>query len=475
MPYFMYLRKSRRDLELEKTEGDTLARHKKILQDLAAKLGFVVDAIYEEVVSGDTIDQGIVAQTFKYSNTKIITPVKTYDPNDIYDEEYFEFGLFMSRREFATIKRRLSAGRIASVNEGKFIGSKPPYGYDKAKIADKRGYTLEPNKDADTVRNIFVWYVNGYNGESLGVTKIAHKLNEFSVPTMGGGLWVSATIRTMLSNPVYIGKIRWNYRKSERKLIDGKAHAARPRNSAPIVVDGLHKAIVPEQLFNAAQAKLADLKHPPVPKGKEMQNPLSGLIVCGRCGRKMLRRPYTNGQEPSLICSLAECDNVSAYLHIVERKIVEEVRGMLNRVMLAEDSLVRVPDAERVMLDNVDAEIKEALKQQDQMRTLLERGIYDLAVYVSRNAKIEAKLAELQESKQHIEKAILDYDVEMLRRSERIPLAQTSLDSYWDCTPAEKNTMLRSIVEQIVYTKDISERWRSKGHGKFTLDIYLRF
>ena len=75
----------------------------------------------ERLARGDTIDQGTVAKSFKYSNTKIITPIKIYDPNNEFDEEYFEFGLFMSRREYKTINRRLQMGRISSVKEGKFV------------------------------------------------------------------------------------------------------------------------------------------------------------------------------------------------------------------------------------------------------------------------------------------------------------------------------------------------------------------
>lgn len=56
----------------------------------------------ERLARGDTIDQGIVAQTFKYSGTRIITPARDYDPSSEADEEYFEFGLFMSRREYQT-------------------------------------------------------------------------------------------------------------------------------------------------------------------------------------------------------------------------------------------------------------------------------------------------------------------------------------------------------------------------------------
>ena len=187
--YAAYLRKSRADLEAEAHgEGETLIRHEHILMELAQKMNLSVTAIYREVVSGDTIDarpeiqkllaeveqgiyagvlvvdidrlargdtvdQGIIARTFKLSNTKIITPKKIYDPNSEYDEEYFEFELFMARREYKIIARRIQRGRIASVKDGKFIGSTPPYGYDKVKIKNGKGYTLEPNDEADVVRS----------------------------------------------------------------------------------------------------------------------------------------------------------------------------------------------------------------------------------------------------------------------------------------------------------------------------------
>lgn len=81
----------------------------------------------ERLARGDTIDQGLVAQAFKFSDTRIITPVKSYDPNNEFDEEYFEFGLFMSRREYKVINRRLQRGRLASVKEGKWVSNRAPY------------------------------------------------------------------------------------------------------------------------------------------------------------------------------------------------------------------------------------------------------------------------------------------------------------------------------------------------------------
>ena len=206
--YCIYLRKSRADLELEaRGEMETLARHKKTLLELAKRMNLPVNQIYEEIESGetiaarpvvqrlldeveqgvwsgvlvmeierlargDTIDQGIVARAFKLGHTKIITPAKTYDPDNEFDEEYFEFGLFMSRREYKTINRRIQRGRVASAKEGKFIGSTPPYGY-KNPLVKRQGIHSEPDEnEAPVVKQIYGMYVDG-----AGMSVIARHLD----------------------------------------------------------------------------------------------------------------------------------------------------------------------------------------------------------------------------------------------------------------------------------------------------------
>ena len=52
--FCIYLRKSRADAEAEKLgEGETLARHERILTELAVKLGLPIGKIYRELVSGN--------------------------------------------------------------------------------------------------------------------------------------------------------------------------------------------------------------------------------------------------------------------------------------------------------------------------------------------------------------------------------------------------------------------------------------
>ena len=55
--YAIYLRKSRADLEAEAMgQGETLARHRAALREYAQSHGMEIGAVYEEIVSGESID-----------------------------------------------------------------------------------------------------------------------------------------------------------------------------------------------------------------------------------------------------------------------------------------------------------------------------------------------------------------------------------------------------------------------------------
>ena len=237
MPYCIYLRKSRADMEAEAIgKGETLARHKHLLLETAKRDGLDVTEIYQEIVSGDnisdrpvmqrllreveaglwdgvlvveverlargnTLDQGRVAQSFGYSGTKIITPLKTFDPDNEMDFEYFEFGLYMSRREYQTINRRLQRGMEASAKEGKWVGGACPYGYERVRVERGKGWTLKPHEpEAGIVKLIFRLYVDGEKNEdgsfqTFGAYSIARRLDAMGIaPPGSSACWRDRTV-----------------------------------------------------------------------------------------------------------------------------------------------------------------------------------------------------------------------------------------------------------------------------------------
>lgn len=516
MAYCLYLRKSRADLEAEsRGEGETLARHEKALLELAEKQDRNILRIYREIVSGetiaerpvmqhllsevergawdgvfvmeverlargDTIDQGIVAQTFKLSKTKIITPVKTYDPDNEFDEEYFEFGLFMSRREYKTINRRLQRGRVASVKEGKYLGSKPPYGYFRVKLEHDKGFTLEPDlEQAPIVRMIFHLYAYGERRadgtiKEVGVTKIVRKLNDCKVPTTNGSGWGNATVQGILRNPVYIGKIRWRFRPQKKVIIGGRPVKQRPRAKEEdwVLADGLHKPLIDEKTWRVAQQRLSRSPSRPGPESRPIKNSLAGLAVCGLCGRTMVRRPYSSRYPDTLMCAAPLCRNISSRLSHVEEPILIALRQWLAPYRLTYDRPAPADiesDMQSKILKQARNELSELEKQRDQIHDLFEKGTYTVEIFQERLQKISLKI---QDTRNRIAKLAELADAAKQGQVAIVPDEGHILDWYEKAmSPAEKNDLLRSVLDKAVYTKAVNGRWHNHPDD-FELILY---
>lgn len=515
MSYFIYLRKSRKDQELEHELGDTLARHRKQLLELARRKHLTISAIYEEVVSGetiaqrpemqrmlgdieqggcegvlvmeverlargDTVDQGIISRTFSITGTKIITPIKTYDPNNEFDQEYFEFGLFMSRREYKTIRRRIQAGRIASVKDGKYIGSVPPYGYSRVKIPDGKGYTLEPkHPEADVVRTIFDLYIHGRDGISYGSYKIAAYLQDHGYKTTTGVSWSASSIRDILKNKTYAGYILWGRDKEIKQVNEGSVFVKRVRSDDFLCVKGLHEAIIPEDWFDAVQKKMSKNQLAGVPQGKVLKNPLAGLVYCAKCGRLMTRL----GQHPknryeTLFCPTRNCTNIASPISLIEDELLTLLENWVqNRTVPAhhKDELVQRTAALESQISTLEKEIDGYHDQLEKAYTFFEKGIYTEDVFITRSKKLnqsilagEAGLERAKEELSQLRKNIDNMDI-------YIPHAIDILGSYRSTrTAQEKNHILKELVEKVVYLKETPNKKGRALEKNFSLEIYPR-
>lgn len=372
----IYLRKSRKDMDYFKDEPieKTLQRHEKELQDYITSIfGKPIPEynIYREVASGDTIedrpviqkvlnliekdsikgvvcieierlargnslDQGIIAQTFQYTNTKIITPFKIYNLDNEDDLSYFEDGLFQSRKYLKYTKRILNRGRIRSVKDGKYVGSLLPYGYDKVKLQNEKGYVLVENpSEATIVRLIADLYLNGLETtytikeddtyskiawtfgmkindlksmnenidfkvgnkviisiKDMRATNISNYLNYLKIKGKKRETWTANMVRNILQSPSIYGYLIWNRRKEIKSLRDGKIIKETPYNDDYILVKGRHTAILSEDIKKEIEAKIERNSIKTIPINKDIKNPLVGLVRCSVCGRLMTRRPY---------------------------------------------------------------------------------------------------------------------------------------------------------------------------------------
>ncbi len=498
MKVCIYLRKSRADTEAElRGEGETLARHERILLEVAKRQNLHIEKIYRELVSGETIaarpvmqllldeveqgiwegvlvveidrlargnsiDQGIIAQTFKYSNTRIITPNKVYDPNNDNDEIFFEFSLFMSRQEYRSINRRLRQGVMSSVNEGKYLAGISPFGYTRKKLEKEKGMTLEINpEEAEKVKLIFELYTKGENGKQYGFTAIATRLNELGLKSATGISWSRSSVRAVITNPIYVGKIRWNRRRKVKKMVDGVIKIEHPVSKIEdmIIVEGKHEAIIPIETFELAQYILKNNTVNPNPDGLETKNPLAGLVECMNCGRKLVRI-YHKGkrQSDTLMCPTYRCNTMSIYMQTLETIIIEMLKSWLSDYKVkavAKDINVTTKILDKSLRD-IDIEIESTQKQYNKTYDLLEQGIYDTETFMERTKLLQEAINDYKKNKANMEEQISQIEIQNNARTEIIPKINNIINTYNSLlSPIEKNNLLKQVLAKgfcVIYT-----------------------
>ena len=491
--YLIYLRKSRQDDPNESVE-EVLSKHEIILQDHALKnFGYKIPEkdVYREVVSGETIaarpmikevykrletesqikgvlvrdvprltrgdllDMGITLHAFLYTNTLIITPEKTYDLNDKFDRKVFEMELSKSSDFLEYTKEVLVNGRVASKRRGNVIGSIPPYGYDKIKIG--KDWTLKPNPtESIYIPMIFQWYLDGD-----GVWSIANKLDELGAKPRNLDRFSLPSIRNILRNEVYYGKVRIGHRTQEKVLVDGVVKKKRKRVKEYELVDGKHTPLITEEMFLKVKEKIGT--NTKEVNSKELKNMWAGLMVCGVCGRKVERVSYKY-RAARIRCSRSRtCSNISNDFQPVEDAIISELKAKLEDFEVKFENNIKDDSNERESLIlSLKEQIKDAKKKQTQICDFLENGVYTVEMFVERNNKIKEDIERLEAALHNAEQEV----PKIQEAKDFIVTFHQTLDMLKDETISTKtkNEFLKKIINVIYYTKD------SDG---ISLDVHL--
>lgn len=500
-----YLRKSQSDDPLLTVE-EVLSKHEAILDEWAEKnLGGVVpeENKFREVVSGETIsgrpeiqkvlrliespkykavkvvepqrltrgdleDIGRLMKLLKHTNTLVITPPRIYDLRDEYDWDAFERELKRGNDYLEYTKKILNRGRLLSVSQGNYVGNTAPYGYDKTFVTEgkKKCPILVPNKEeAEVVRMMFDLYVN----KDMGCQSICNQFDKMGIKPPKGEHWSASAMSKMLENIHYIGKVKWNHRKTLTIVEEGEFKKTRPvaKIGEYLIYDGKHEAIVPEDLFNAAQAKKGrNTRQKPHTK---IRNPLAGLLFC-QCGRAMSLRTYTkNGVErsaPRLLCDgQSICKTTSCNYDEIIEKVKDTLRQCIYdfEVRIKNDDgnsvklhahLIKRLEAKKEELDKKEIAQWEAQADPDPSKRMPDH------VFKVLNEKLLKEKEEVQQALCNAYESMpdpVDYEEKLMR----FKAALNALENP-DATAEQKNKLLKACIERITYMREKAERIKSK-------------
>ena len=505
--WLMYLRTSRQDDPSETVE-QVLAKHENILQEWCQReIGSQIpeENIYREIVSGESIDArheiktvlariedpavaGVVCMepsrlsrgdladcsriidSFRFSRSLVATPYMVYDLENKMERKFFKDELLRGNDFLEYTKEILFRGRVAAAKRGCFIGNTPPYGYNKVQIG--KDHTLEINEgEAAAVRLVFKWYIQ----EQLTPLRIADRLNEMGVKAPRADKWKKDTIRVMLRNPHYAGYVAFNQKRFTPVLENGqivRKRLAQPAEDV-ILAEGKHPAIISRKDWETAQALVA--RNPRIDNYQELANPLAGLLVCKKCGRRMINHPYKHA------AARLECrTRPRCYKSARREDVINDMLVMLETVHLPQ-LLAKLKngdgDARKIqqrLLAKLEKQMEDYRAQEERQYDLLETNPnYPPEVFERRNKALREKMTECQAAIQKAKSALpqsIDY-------AERVAALRQAIRLLRDesATPEAQNKALKMVVEHIDYSAQESDHTHRQRTGvDFDLTIYLR-
>jgi site-specific DNA recombinase len=186
---------------------------------------------------------------------------------------------------------RVKLGLERKAKEGYSIAAfTQSYGYNRQK-GDKIQEIVE--EEAKTVKKIYDMYLE----DDYTMSKIAKILNAENIPTKRNQKWCASTIKAILTNPTYIGKVRYSMNDAERYF----------------EAEGKHEAIIDQQTYYQIQDKLLKIQKISRTKRPKEDMYFCGVMYCSKCGAKMTTKWQINkGKNGRTSTSKAyRCSNAS--------------------------------------------------------------------------------------------------------------------------------------------------------------------
>lgn len=359
----------------------------------------------------------------------------------------------VAEMELENIHEQTLAGRQQKARSGLWNGAQAPYGY----MLENKELKINP-PEAEIVKRIFHLYAN----EGQSIRYITKKLNDENVQREQRGntrfsLFTERNVRAILKNPVYAGKIAYGRRHTVK--VEGTNNETKvvkqDDESKIIVVNGVHEAIVSEEVFSKAEAQLKEnVAHRKTRSDSTTVYPLTGLIRCPDCGKNIYGytappRPRKNGKEgfyPRYISyrciSGRDRNGISCSLankYYSGTKLEKEVKEVIS-------SMVTIPEFVELVTKKIDCET-----DIDTLRKKRESIENELNKYGGNLVQTEKRLAELDAGDKHYEKRVESLNRIMDEIYDKLDDTQSRLDKVnSEIAMAEKSCMTKQSIFEML-------------------------
>lgn len=369
--------------------------------------------------------------------------------------------------ERETIAENVKMGLLARAKEGRWNGG-VVLGYDLVELNNegkkRKNTVLKINeKEANTVRRIFELYSQGH-----GYKAVVNRINKEGHKTKRNGEFAVSTVKEILQNPVYIGKIRYNVRQDWSKKRRNNI------NANPILSDGIHEPIIDVETWNKVQVILKERskKHNKI---YDSEFPLTGILRCPVCGAGMTisrstakRKDGTRRINEYYSCGnwknkgTAVCNSNSIRVEVADEYVLNKIMELINNESILKKVVDNINQNKSTklkpileQLEQVNKEIEKLTSKKSKNIELFEDGIVDkseLSIRVkSINDDIEKLKYREQELKQDLQLAEGDpipFDIvnEVMQRFKEVFFEMS--------TSQQRKQLIQLLVSKITINKE---------------------
>ena len=385
----------------------------------------------------------------------------------------------------------------ASAAQGKFMGSKAPYGYLKSPT-NKHQLVIDP-ESAAIIKRIFIEYCNGESGRSIATRlniesienprayhyRLIGQINPLQDETMA---WGSNTIMHLLRNQVYIGHMV----QGKREVVSFKTKRCQkiPRDEW-IIVENTHEPIINMDIWERVQKRIESAQksksHNPIRTTNMDEISLfSGIIRCSDCGSPMhfTQRTYQGKQRPTYRCGRyvnygkEQCSTHAINFNMLKEIVMADIKQYAKLAEKDEEMLIK-----RLMASTAQERNRERNLQQAKMRELKKRlTTVNTAIKVLFKEKLVGNISD------SIFKNLMNgYDSEQVQLAEEIEELEKKLDradsdessvTKWiklikDCIQLDE--LDRATAVTLIDCIEVSEHFIENGQRQQNITIKYNF
>ena len=318
-------------------------------------------------------------QIYSVTQPSIVQNPLTYNPylNESADIQQ-DAARMVQRFRINDLRRKWYAGLPARIERG-LTPLKISFGY---RWVGKKEPPAQIETECTLIYKMKDWLLSG-----VSMNEIANRANRAGIPSPhGNSKWDPSSIRYILSNPYYAGRV--TFHKTRTTYDESRKSKHRPIPQPPSQwksAEGKHVPLWDDTTHRAILAELDRRRQTNQSFG--VRFPLSGLLYCSVCKQKLHRRTHGwhSGRRKVLSCQAAPAHVILPYDHFLPQ-IADAIQDQLIQRQL------HTPQAAQ---EDAPKRIQSSITKLDKTRKRIQQG-YEAGIYTAPEAA--AKLAVIDSS-----------------------------------------------------------------------------